>query len=197
MSWTAVVPLKQGPDRKTRLAGRLSGAERLALSEAMAAHVLACLKDSPAIARIILLSPVRPLDPALDWRLDAGRGLNAELTALRAELSDGGMLIIHGDLPLLTVADVEALIKAAEAGRLAIAPDAHGTGTNALAIPQPLVRDFAFAFGLNSCALHIAGTDMAVRIERQGLAIDVDTPDDLGRAIVAGMIVEQRYKIRK
>src|SRR3546814_11495302 len=57
MSWTAVVPMKQGPERKSRLASRLSDQVRATLSDHMAAHVLECLHESPSIGRIVILSP--------------------------------------------------------------------------------------------------------------------------------------------
>src|SRR3546814_2010939 len=83
MSWTAVVPMKQGPERKSRLASRLSDQTRATLSDHMAAHVLECLHESPSIGRIVILSPTPVADARFAWAQDQGRGLNEELTAFR------------------------------------------------------------------------------------------------------------------
>jgi len=146
--------------------------------------VRACLAACRSVGRIILLSPIAT-PGASEWRRDEGRGLNAELTDLRATLGDMPMLVVHGDLPLLVPGDLDALTDAADGG-CAMAPDRHGSGTNALA----LRGDFplAFAFGENSCALHQAGAKgRATLVRRPGLMIDVDTPEDLDAAVAAGM----------
>lgn len=184
MIWTAVLPLKQGPDRKSRLSARLSGAERAMLGDHMAGHVLDCLLNSPSIGRVVLLSR-RPLaGKAVEWRADEGRGLNAELDVFRNALAGGPLLVVHGDLPLLAPDDVEAIVSAAATG-CALAPDQHGAGTNAIALAGDMA--FAFAFGENSLSRHLAASgERASLVRRPGLALDVDTPDDLDAAIRAG-----------
>lgn len=185
MSWTAVVPLKAGGDRKSRLAARLSAAERAALSDAMARHVLRVLQQVPKIDRIIILSETERLDLSGNWCPDAGLGLNAGLMALRQTEGPGKMLVVHGDLPLLAIADVAALIEASERAGVALAPDRHGSGTNALALADG--RPFAFGFGEGSYARHQAEAQDAVSvIGRPGLAVDMDTPDDLDAATAMG-----------
>lgn len=182
MSWTAILPLKQGNDRKTRLAPLLSPMGRLAFADHMAAHVLACLRATLTIDRVIILSP--HAIPDAEWRRDRGRGLNEELNALRSDMRHAALLVIHGDLPLLSPQDIEALLVAATGG-IAIAPDRHGTGTNALAMDT--AEPFAFAFGPMSFARHrSAAGDEARIVKRPGLALDVDTPEDLDAARAAG-----------
>jgi 2-phospho-L-lactate guanylyltransferase len=64
---------------------------------------------------------------------------------------------------------------------VAIVPDRHGTGTNALALAPPdAIRP---AFGEGSCARHLAaareaGGPYAVE-ELSSLALDLDTPADV------------------
>lgn len=183
MSWTAVIPLKLDVERKSRLASRLSQEERRRLSDQMAGIVMECVEASTSVGRMILLSPI--VAPGTwEWRRDEGRGLNAELTALRGDLYGTSMLVVHGDLPLLAPGDLDALVAAADNG-CALAPDRHGSGTNALALREGF--PLAFAFGENSCALHRASTgDRAGIVRRTGLMIDVDTPEDLDAAIAAG-----------
>lgn len=183
MSWTAILPLKLGGERKSRLAPRLTPDQRVRLSDHMAAIVLHCLRTSPLIRRVILLAPVTIPGDA-EWRRDEGRGLNAELTALRAGLGDVSLLVVHGDLPLLAPQDIDALVAAADKG-CALAPDRHGSGTNALAVAQGFPLDFAF--GVNSCALHRQGArGKATVVRRPGLMMDIDTTEDLDAAMVAG-----------
>jgi 2-phospho-L-lactate guanylyltransferase len=178
MNWLGVVPLKGQADRKSRLAGCLSPEARWALSERMAAHVLACLRETPGIGRISLLSPDRIAGPGLDWIADQGTGLNAELDRVRADRPDVPLLVIFGDLPLLKSDEIVALIAAAQSAGAAIAPDRHGSGTNAIALADS--RPFAFSFGPNSFDLHLeAAGPGCVIVRRPGLAFDVDMPDDL------------------
>ena len=54
MRWTAVVPLKLGPDSKSRLAAVLSPAARSELGNRMAGHVIAQLGAVGAIGEIVV-----------------------------------------------------------------------------------------------------------------------------------------------
>lgn len=182
MSWAAVMPLKGGAQRKSRLAGVLDEAQRADLSLAMAVQVLGRLSACRAVADILVLSPERPDWADVNWRRDKGGGLNAELSRLRADLSSTDLLVLHADLPLIETADVEALLSG-EAG-VALAPDRHGLGTNALALRRGL--PFEFAFGSGSFARHRAQAPRAAVVDRLGLRLDVDTPDDLEAARRAG-----------
>ncbi len=176
MIWTAIVPIKGGDDRKSRLSRRLDREERIRLSNAMAAHVLGCLGQVPAIGEIHTLSP-DPIPPFL-WRQDMGRGLNSEMDAFRVDMGVEPLLVIHGDLPLLHPDEVSALLTVAESSGGAIAPDRHGEGTNALALIA--IDDFRFTFGEKSYAAHVSAMrGKAVSLKRKGLTHDVDTPEDL------------------
>ncbi len=181
MRWTALVPLKPAGARKTRLSGMLSGDRRDALAERLLGHVAGVLRASPAIARIVLLAPQPVAGWTDDWIADEGRGLNVELTAARAKLGAVPLMVLHADLPLLTMADVAALGDAGASG-CAIAADRHGSGTNAIALMPE--RIFHFAFGADSLAAHRAQGGVLLT-ERAGLALDIDTPEDL--ALAAGL----------
>jgi len=189
MSWTAIVPIKPPGDRKSRLAALLSQDERVRLSDALLWHVLDVLAQVPAISTIVVVSAVSPAGWNGHWTLDAGRGLNAELQAASAALGRN-VLVIHADLPGLAVNDVEALIAGAGNG-VAIAPDRHQSGTNALAVAD--VSNFSFSFGVGSFARHraIAGECSAV-VSRDGLALDIDFPDDFALALERGLLASWR-----
>jgi 2-phospho-L-lactate/phosphoenolpyruvate guanylyltransferase len=182
--WTALVPLKPPALRKGRLAERLTPEERERLSGHLFERTVAVLGAVPAIGALHLLSIDRPDGWTAGWHRDEGRGLNPELEGVRAALGAGPLLVIHADLPLVAPEDVAALLERAEDQGAAIAPDRHGEGTNAVALAR--APDFCFAFGLGSYALHRAQAGAAARVDRPGLALDCDTPDDLDRACAAG-----------
>lgn len=179
MNWTAIVPIKPPAARKTRLTGMDADA-RLALTDRMLTHVVAVLKAAAGVGRVVLLS--NESHGRADWISDEGRGLNAELEAARAVVG-GDVLVIHADLPLLTAQDVGELLAIADRSGAALAPDRHGTGTNALALRTGL--PFAFRFGPDSCARHRAQlSDSTAVLLRPGLATDIDTAEDM---VLAGL----------
>jgi 2-phospho-L-lactate guanylyltransferase len=182
MVW-AVIPARQPGEGKTRLAGVLSAGEREELARIMLAHVVETAGSARNVDRTCIVGSMPYSEvPLLS---DPGSGLNP---ALQSALGEAGaaaasrMIVLHGDLPQLTVRDVELLAAASE-GSLAIAPDRHGTGTNALSLPLPAASRFAFAFGPDSFARHQAEAErLALPIETirsPGLAHDIDEPDDL------------------
>ncbi len=91
-------------------------------------------------------------------------------------------MILPADLPLVTREDVLTLIaRAGEAPSVVIAPDRHGTGTNALLIsPAGLIE---YDFGENSFQRHCqrakeAGARLEI-VELPTLGLDLDLPEDL------------------
>lgn len=152
----------------------------------MLAHVVRTAQDAANVAQVCVLGPSRHgLPESLCLLADPGGGLNAALHAGLAAAQAGGatrLLVLPADLPQLSRQDVE-LLAAAPAGSMAIAPDRHGTGTNALSLPLPAASAFRFAFGADSFAAH---HDEALRlgltietIHSQTLARDIDCPEDL------------------
>jgi 2-phospho-L-lactate guanylyltransferase len=188
MSWTALLPFKPPADRKTRLAGLLDPDQRIALSMLLFESVVRTLGECPAIGAIHLLAAAPPAGWQGGWHADRGRGLNAELEAARAAIGPHPLLVLHADLPLLAVPDVETLLDAAARAGRAIAPDRHGAGTNALALHDR--RSLRFRFGPESFALHRAQGPAAI-VARPGLALDIDSPADLAEAIGAGFTWRQ------
>lgn len=188
MRWTAIIPLKLGPDRKSRLSPHASPVERISLSDHMAAHVLAQLHRVARIEKVVILAPENVAVSDEQWVRDEGRGLNAELEALRSRL-EYPMLVIHGDLPFLESADIEHFLARAEEAGSALAPDLHGRGTNAVALARHQPQ-FAFAFGLESFARHrdALGRDVAI-VNRVSLSRDLDTKADLDYARGNGLPV--------
>lgn len=189
----ALVPLKDLVQAKTRLSGLLSPSERRALAQAMVEDVLAVLSVHPWISRVTLVSD----DPgasllAARYRIDywsekslGCRGLNAVVAcASQRLLAESGepLLVLHGDLPLLTATDISTVIqRQRDLGGLVIAPDLQGSGTNLLAFDRGCMP--RFCFGADSCARHrrAAQADSLETglVNRPGIATDVDEVQDL------------------
>jgi 2-phospho-L-lactate guanylyltransferase len=98
------------------------------------------------------------------------------------------VLVLPADLPLLTVADLDALLACLNADRVvALAPDRHELGTNAMLISPPGTIGYAFgpaSFEQHSRMAHQARARLEV-VRRPTLALDLDFPEDL--ALLQGM----------
>jgi 2-phospho-L-lactate guanylyltransferase len=82
---------------------------------------------------------------------------------------------VAADLPLASAAGLGRVLAAVQAP-VAVVPSHDGGGTNVLAWRDP--ASFAPSFGPESAARHLA-VPGAVRVDEPGLALDVDTVDDL------------------
>ena len=190
-----VLPLKDFVKAKQRLSGCLSISERRALFQHMVEDVLAELSAMCEVEQLLIVSD----DPAahllaehfqaLCWPLSQlGRGLNAVLEATLDRISalesaPQTVMIVHGDLPLLTAGELRELIAVQDQGRdsIAIATDRHRGGSNV--VLMPLARRIALHYGeqsLNAHAAEAAGLGLQLHIfQSPGLANDIDTRDDL------------------
>lgn len=183
----ALVPVKRRTDCKSRLAGRLGAEARLSLVRFMLEHVLESLAAAPSIGRIAVVSPERDsVPPEIAVLGDAGRGLNQALNDAQRELLAQGaseLVVLPGDLPLVTAEDIEALVRQGRQTGFALATDVAGTGTNALYL-RP-AAGFRFRFGPGSCRRHVAeAIRLGLRpgfVRARGLEFDVDATDDLIR----------------
>ena len=184
MTTWVVIPVK-GPDQgKQRLAEVLDEAARRNLVQAMLGKVVSAVQAAVTTGQAFILGP-----SAHGFELpllgDPGSGLNPALASAFAEAERTGasrVVFVAGDLPQITARDVELLSLAPE-GSVAIAPDRHGTGTNAISLPVPAAHGFTFLFGTDSFALHSAearriGLELET-IQSNGLMRDIDEPADL------------------
>jgi len=187
--WQAIVPIKQGAASKSRLSGVLDDTARLALMHRMAANVLRALQQCPAIDSRTIVSPARPDSWLGGWVEDEGRGLNAEVAQWRERLGCAPALVIHADLPLVSSLDIRTLLAAAELHGSAMATDRAGLGTNALALGNG--QAFDLRFGVMSRLHHTAQIPVMAVLQRVGLMVDLDTPDDLRFAESCGFRAAQ------
>ena len=208
----ALVPVRSLADGKTRLSEALSPEARSALTRRMLKGVVRAALDSGAVGPVAVVSP----DPAalavaaiegtevVPLLQDPDQsGLNGALAqgrdwALRRHAA--ALLILFGDLPLLSPDDVRNLVR--RDAPVVLAPDRHGTGTNAMLLrlggaagrrdlraKRGGTEGFRFGFGPGSYARHVdeahrLGLDVATALTT-GTAFDLDTPDDL-RLLVDG-----------
>ena len=188
MKTVAVVPIKALLHAKSRLANKLSPAERAELARDMLAHVLDAIQQSGVIAEVAVISP-RPeelhLPPGVTPLLQTEDGLNALLEQGRdwaTAQGAGALLLAFADLPLLHPSDIKQIVRLGKSPRtVVLAPDRHNQGTNLMLLHPPAL--IPFSFGPNSYDAHRADTLTAwARLEvyrSPGTALDVDTPDDL------------------
>jgi 2-phospho-L-lactate/phosphoenolpyruvate guanylyltransferase len=192
-----VLPVKDLPRAKQRLAEVLSAQERRELSFAMLRDVLGALATSAGLAGILLVTrdpQARGLAMRSGARVLAEQGNHghtaASSLAARALAQEGvaGMLQVPADIPLVTPDDIAALLSAhSEAPAVTLAPSRDQRGTNALVCSPP--DALPLRFGDDSFLRHLRraralGIEPRI-VERPGLALDVDTPDDLAAFLVA------------
>ena len=187
----AVVPVGVVERAKSRLGGMLDAEERHDLVITLLERTLAATAAVPGIWRTWVVSP----DPDVaDIAAAAGAtvvrqdslGLNQGLEQARDAAVGAGanaLLVLPADLPRISPETVSQVLAALDDSRrplVAIVPDRHGRGTNALLLAPP--DAIGFAFGGDSRAAHRDAADRVCTavIELGGpLALDLDTPDDL------------------
>ncbi len=190
MTTAAILPVKRFDAAKQRLAAGLEDERRAALAAAMLEDVLAAIGESRSIETTIVVSgdpiaqelaaaagaEVVP-DPADEGHVEA-----ALAGIARAEVEGADrVVLLPGDCPLLDPRELDRLLTGVPERYVAVVPDRHGEGTNALLLSPPdAIRP---SFGEGSRARHVAaareaGVPFAVE-ELASLALDLDTPADL------------------
>lgn len=175
---------------KQRLAAGMDDERREALVAAMLEDVLEAISQARAVEHTILVSSERRVaeraaaagaellpDPG-----DGGHSGAALAGIARAEeRGAAGVVLLPGDCPLLDPRELDRLLTGVPASYVAVVPDRHGAGTNALLLAPP--RAIRPAFGEGSRERHVAaareaGIPFGVE-ELASLALDLDTPADL------------------
>jgi 2-phospho-L-lactate guanylyltransferase len=213
-----VVPVKPFARAKSRLAA-LGDEARRDLGAAFAHDTIAALQDSHRIGLVLVVTDETALSRALAGTGVAavpeghGHDLNATLVQGAAEAvrrrPDLRPLAVCADLPALTGEAVDAFLDALPplsgpvAGPVSASedqnwfvPDLAGTGTTTYVASD--LRHFAPRFGPDSAHAHRAGgaveaTDAAPEVLRR----DVDTPEDLARAIALGVGERTRWVVTR
>jgi len=196
----AVLPVKRFDAAKQRLAPGIEEERRRALVAAMLEDVLGAI----AAARLIESTIVVSGDPQAQEIAAAGGAaivpdpsddghIVASLAGIARAEVDGAdcIVLLPGDCPLLDPRELDRLLTGLPERYVAIVPDRHGTGTNALALAPPGAIQPSFgerSLGRHVAAAREAGVPFAVE-ELPSLALDLDTPADvvaLTRELEAG-----------
>jgi 2-phospho-L-lactate guanylyltransferase len=193
---TAIIPVKRFGAAKQRLLEALDRPERAAIVKAMLHDVLKAAGGAAHVDRMIVVTgegraerlaleeAKRASTPLEVFRdpADKGHSEAATLGIIRAKaLGADCVVLLPGDCPLLDPSELDAALERMHAGRVAVVPDRHGSGTNALLMAPP--DAIAPGFGPDSRERHAGraerrGFEVAIE-ELQSLALDLDTPADL------------------
>jgi len=196
----AVVPIRGLRTAKTRLSPDLDPTERRALVAEMLRRTLVATRDAESIEGTVVVT----LDPAVAGIATAHRavglvdilpGLNDAIWAARSlavARDASAVLVLPADLPGVTAAGLDGLVaEARDAARMAavdpgargvvaLVPDRHREGTNALLIAPPTLIDPVFGPGSRDAHRAAALAAGGVYVEVDGpLTLDVDTAADL------------------
>ena len=181
-----LVPLKRLHAEKSRLADMLPAPARADLMRAMVGDVLETVRGLGAVT-LVSSDPAAPAiarEHGAGWFDDRGRAWNDALAdAMRQAVGAPLAVVVSGDIPLVTAGEVEALAGATPPRGVAVARALDG-GTNALAMRPPAALRTCFGVP-QSAAAHVtlaraAGLPAAI-VELPGLALDLDTADDVDR----------------
>ena len=199
----AVIPVRSLSGAKSRLGEPLDPEERVDLILGFLRRTVAAALAARSLAAVVVVSQDAGLlqlargmgATSLLQRTD---GLNEALAEARlASCADAtALLVLPADLPGVAADAIDRLAESAarmaaanpERAIVGLVPDRHGTGTNALIVSPPCAIEFGFGEGsrvAHSAAATAAG---AAYFELDGpLAFDVDTPEDLLQADLAGL----------
>ncbi|MEM1936622.1 MAG: 2-phospho-L-lactate guanylyltransferase [Candidatus Caldarchaeum sp.] len=179
----AVLPVKKLEDAKTRLRTALSGAERrrLVLRLLVRTGVLC----EAAGLEVLVVSSDPDVEKASDkrgWRLvdDSGLGLNPSIRRALKSLTHAPVLIVLPDLPLLSLASIEAVLSIGGGKGCVVCPDLRLKGSNMLYHFDG--GNLFPMFGADSYRRHLASLSRRFPTKTYvelGTALDLDKPSDL------------------
>jgi len=190
-----LLPIKNLSFAKQRLAKLLTPIERKELAQAMLKDVLEVLQSHNLVSGVTLLSD----DTTAQWIAKNYQCNSLSQTSLNSHgLSDSvyagskhlcrlgikDLMVIHGDVPLISAAEIDRLIieyQNADHATVILTPDRRGTGTNCIICSTEF--DFGFHYGENSLEKHCAQAlllgSKPQRSEQAGISCDIDYPHDL------------------
>lgn len=192
--WTVVLPVKGGPEAKSRL----DHPGRAALARAVALDAVAAVVSCPRVARVLVVTadPVVAAehgalgaDVVVEPREGLAAALEAGLAAARQRDPLAPCALLLADLPSLRPDELAAALDAC-AGLLSdgaaqvVVPDADGTGTVLLAAARP--EALRPRFGARSALAH-ARTSTVLTAVGAGVRRDVDTVAHLHEAVGHGV----------
>lgn len=193
---TVLIPIKALRAAKSRLGPELDESQRARLGLVLAERVVCAAAAARGVDRVLVVTrDERILDLAGAWHAVAvrERGGEGEADALNAALDEGRrralelgsteLAVVVADLPTVEPEDVAAVFDALASGASVVLARAHDRdGLGALGLRPADALPFRFGDGR---ALHHHATEARQRglatvvLDRPGLAIDIDTAEDL------------------
>ncbi len=197
MTTTAIIPIKQLENAKQRLGCLLTAEERQLLFTAMVKDVLRVAEACVQIDQIMVVTnDVAVTELALGYGAETHPepetpGLIEAVTRsgeLLAAAQVTTMLFLPGDVPLVTLEEIETVLEGfgrTEVAEFLIVPARDLGGSNCVACSPP--DCMKFGFGTDSFRRHLEfarSLDIEpVVLKLPGLGLDIDTPDDLRELI--------------
>ena len=189
-----VVPVKPFTLAKRRLSSVLDDAARAQLARAMVVDLLATLSRCTRVSGVVVVTREKAMGDIAQRHgaqllPEAEPGLSKSIFQAARHLAAqgvGALLMLPTDVPLATPQDIDQLIaRHGWAPAVTLVSDGEGWGTNAIAVSPPDLMPFRF--GRRSFEAHkAAGLALGARVQvlrSPGLALDVDTPEDLRRLL--------------
>lgn len=191
-----LIPVKNLSNAKQRLASVLDQSSRTELAHAMLLDVLDTLRswwDCPETSLVTGDPFATELARSFHYEVipdDACRSESDAIemaTRLCEQRGIQSTLVIPGDIPLITVSELDQILSNAPREGTVLVPSADKRGTNA-AFRSP-ARLFPLRFGNDSFVPHLAAAQATGKpctvLSLSGIALDIDTPSDLRQLAVA------------
>lgn len=187
----AVIAAKDFKGAKQRLASFLQPYERRQLAQAMLIDTLTACSQAASLQGIGVVTCNQAVADVASaqgadvlWEPQAGGQSQAVTFAVQTCMQRGirQLLTLPGDVPLITPADVEAIIALSQPPvPVVLVPNRDDLGTNAIVLSPPDCLPLRFGYDSFQRHLRLAAEGrLAVEIRRlPRVALDIDEPQDL------------------
>ena len=199
----ALVPVRSLSGAKSRLGEPLDAEERADLVLALLQRTIEQALAATRLAGVVvvsldaeLLRKAREMGAATLLQETDGLNDGLDEARLAAGAEATAIMVLPADLPAVAASAIDQLAEAAHLAQLAapdkpvvaLVPDRHGKGTNALLVAPPNAIPFCFGEGSRAAHAAAAAAVGASYLELDGpLTFDLDTPDDLLEADKRGL----------
>jgi 2-phospho-L-lactate/phosphoenolpyruvate guanylyltransferase len=203
-----LIPVKNLSHAKQRLAAVLDQPARTELAQSMLFDVLEAVASwtkRPEVALVTGDPFAADLARQFNFQVmpDGNNFSQTDAIAMATGLCEArgveSTLVIPGDIPLVTAAELEEILRDAPTEGSVLVPGADGRGTNA-AFRRPAGL-FALRFGNDSFQPHLAAaraTQKACHVLKlPGIALDVDNPSDLRQLAAASGETRTQRLVRR
>jgi 2-phospho-L-lactate guanylyltransferase len=184
-----ILPVKNLANAKQRLASVLEQPARTELAQTMLADVVEALAADAGDEVAIATSDPFAIELAGQYRFDIIRDESnvseTDAVEMATQICEArgveSTLVVPGDIPLIEASEIRAIYDASPDAGSVIVPSKDKRGTNAvLRRPASL---FPLRFGNDSFMPHLAAAiatnQSCVVLSLPGIALDIDTPQDL------------------